>query len=119
MRRELRELPGCDRRSGCPRGPEGTMTEVRVMLTPGSDGAWHLRLRPVPTLASIPGLDREGECVGLAAPDYSALDRFMVARGAGYTRRLHASGLVELTVSSDRARAALFDWLAGLLEKRR
>jgi hypothetical protein len=93
------------------------MTEIRALLTPGSDGAWHLRLRPVPALESVPGISRDGECSGLAAPDYSALDRCMVARRAGYTRRLHASGMVEITATSEQARAALCDWLAEVIER--
>jgi hypothetical protein len=94
------------------------MTEMRALFTPGSDGAWHLRVRPAPTSEVVPGLDRDGECVGLRAPDYSALDRRMVACRAGYTRRLHASGLVELTASSEQSCAALLIWLASLIEAR-
>lgn len=89
------------------------MTEMRALLTPGADGAWHLHLRPVPMLQMISGLDRDGECLGLSAPDYCAWNRPTVAHRAGYTRRLHASG-----PSSDQAHKALRTLLAELIQER-
>ncbi len=93
------------------------VTEMRALLTPGADGVWHLRLRPVPA-EGVPGLDGDGEYVGLAAPDYNVLDRCMIVRRAGYMRGLQAGGLVEITTSSDQGRAALCHWVTQLVETR-
>jgi hypothetical protein len=93
--------------------------EALVLFTPEEpEGSWRVRVFPWPARSPIPGLNDGGEAGGLAVPDFAALDKRMLAVRAGYTKRLHPSGVMEVTASG-RGEDALCEWVAELLKNDR
>jgi hypothetical protein len=91
---------------------------VLALFTPDDDlELWRVRLFPVPLPTPVPGLDAEGECVSLRMGEtaMAELDRAMIRRRAGYLKRLHPTGVMEITATTDAAAIALCEWVAALI----
>jgi len=90
-----------------------------VLFTPADDAkTWRVRMFPIPLPDPVPGLSSDGECEGVLLGDLSplvALDQAMAHRKAGYQKRLHSSGAMELTATTDGAALALCEWVAALI----
>jgi len=86
------------------------------LLTPEElpEGQWRVRVFPWPAPLPISGLNEAGEASGLVAPDFGGLDERMMSLRAGYSKRLHPSGVMEITATG-RGIEALCGWVAGLL----
>jgi hypothetical protein len=90
--------------------------DVLVLFTPeDSEGVWRVRVFPASTPSPIPGLSEAGEAGGLVAPDFGGLDERMLAARAGYSKRLHPSGVMEITATG-RGADALCEWVTQLLK---
>ena len=93
--------------------------DLLVLFTPEEDpgGLWRVRVFPWPAPSEVPGLNDVGEARGLSVPDFRGLDARMLTVRAGYTKRMHASGVMEVT-GSGRGGEALCEWVAELLTER-
>ena len=89
------------------------------MLIPeeGPKPRWGLRLFPWPSAFNVPGLNEAGEAHGVPLPDCTALDLRMLSARAGYTKRVHASGVIEISVT-ERAVEPLCAWIADTVNAR-
>ncbi len=93
--------------------------DVLVLFTPEeAEGRWRVRVFPWPAHSPIVGLSDDGEATGLLAPTFGGLDERMLAVRAGYSKRLHSSGVMEITASG-RGADALREWVAALLKSAR
>ena len=63
----------------------------------------------------FPGLNDAGEACGLPVPDSRGLDERILTVRAGYTKRMHATGVMEVN-STGRGAEALGAWVAELLK---
>jgi hypothetical protein len=90
--------------------------EVLVLFTPEEpEGSWRVRIFPWPACSPIQGLNDGGEVGGLVVPEFGGLDKRMFAVRAGYSKRLHPSGVMEITATG-RGAEALCEWVAELLK---
>ena len=94
--------------------------DVLVLFTPEEEpeARWRVRVFPWPASSEVPGLNDVGEARGLPAPDFRGLDERMLAVRAGYTKRMHANGVMEINATG-RGGEALCEWVAELLKERR
>lgn len=95
---------------------------VLALFTPDDDAkTWRVRLFPIPLPVPVPGLNLDGEYEGLhmdGLGTLAELDRAMMHRRAGYHKRLHPNGVMEITASTEAAAIALCEWVAGLISAR-
>ena len=80
----------------------------------GPEARWTFRLFPWPSAFNVHGLNEVGEARGVPLPDFTKLDRRMLAAHAGYTKRVNASGVIEISVT-ERAAEPLCAWIADAL----
>jgi hypothetical protein len=91
--------------------------QILALFTPEDDGCWRVRVFPFPAAYPIAGLNDAGEARGLSLPDFALLDERMVTVRAGYSKRVHASGVMEVTASL-RGVEAMCAFVASLLAAR-
>jgi hypothetical protein len=93
--------------------------DVLVLFTPEeSDGRWRIRVFPWPAHSPVAGLSDDGEVAGLLAPNFGGFDERMLAVRAGYAKRLHPSGVMEVTATG-RGADALREWVVDLVKAAR